>query len=238
MQPGREVSIRQAPQAAALMLSLLSFAELPGRRPDFPQTAFRMPALPAASIPAAHRMLAALLRQVPFLTDDDIAAFVAQWRKPVSLKRADFLIQAGQTEHYLYFVSEGALRIYYPSRAEEICVGFAYANTLVCSFPSFVAGQPSEYCIQALRKSELIGISRADFSALVEARPNFARFWRLELERAVMGRIEREIDLLLPEPERRLERLRARSPHLFQLIPKKYIASYLRMTPETLSRLR
>jgi len=183
-------------------------------------------------------MLAALLRQVPFLTEEDVAAFLPLWRRATSLKRGEFLIQAGQVEHHLYFVREGALRIYYPSRAEEICVGFAYGNTLVCSFPSFVAGQPSEYCIQALRKSELLGISRADFSAIVEARPNFARFWRLELERAVMGRIEREIDLLLPEPERRLQRLLTRSPHLFQLIPKKYIASYLRMTPETLSRLR
>jgi hypothetical protein len=42
----------------------------------------------------------------------------------------------------------------------------------------------------------------------------------------------------LPEPERRLARLLKRSPHIFQLVPKKYIASYLRMTPETLSRLR
>ncbi|RYU78408.1 Crp/Fnr family transcriptional regulator [Hymenobacter persicinus] len=197
-----------------------------------------MPAPVSDPSSSAHDLLAALLRQVPFLTDDDITAFVGLWRKYASLKRADFLIQAGQTEHHLYFVNEGALRIYYPSRAEEICVGFAYTNTLVCSFPSFVAGLPSEYCIQALRKSELIGISRTDFTAIMEARPNFARFWRLELERAVMGRIEREIDLLLPEPERRLERLLARSPHLFQLVPKKYIASYLRMTPETLSRLR
>ncbi|WP_345112973.1 Crp/Fnr family transcriptional regulator [Hymenobacter algoricola] len=197
-----------------------------------------MTSAPSAPDPSAQAMLAALLRQVPFLTVADIAAFLPLWRKHTSLKRGDFLIQAGQAEHHLYFVGEGTLRIYYPSRAEEICVGFAYANTLVCSFPAFVAGQPSEYCIQALRRSELIGISRTDFSAIMEAYPNFARFWRLELERAVMGRIEREIDLLLPEPERRLARLLARSPHLFQLIPKKYIASYLRMTPETLSRLR
>ncbi|SHJ35181.1 cAMP-binding domain of CRP or a regulatory subunit of cAMP-dependent protein kinases [Hymenobacter daecheongensis DSM 21074] len=192
-------------------------------------------ATPAA---AAPELLAALLRQVPFLTEEDIAAFVPLWHKSVRLQRGDFLIRPGQVEHHLYFVRAGTLRIFYPSQTEEICVGFAYGNTLVCSFPSFVAGQPSEYSIQALRKSELIGISRADFSAIVEARPNFARFWRLELERAVMGRIEREIDLLLPEPERRLARLLARSPHLFQLVPKKYIASYLRMTPETLSRLR
>lgn len=50
--------------------------------------------------------------------------------------------------------------------------------------------------------------------------------------------MEHEIDLLMPEPAHRLARLRARSPGIFQHVPKKYLASYLRMTPETLSRLR
>ena len=57
-------------------------------------------------------------------------------------------------------------------------------------------------------------------------------------ERALLGRIEREIDLLTPSPKERYARLLKRSPHVFQLFPHKYIASYLRMTPETLSRLK
>lgn len=197
---------------------------------------------PARTRPAAHAaklaQLAALLRRVPYLTEHDIAACLPLWTKSVTLKRNDFLVRAGQVEHHLYFVSSGALRIYLPDATEEICVGFAYGTSLICSFPSFVDNRPSDYCLQALKKTELLAISRADFLGLLDSNANFARFWRMELERVLVGRIEREIDLLLPEPERRLQRLLARSPHLFQLIPKKYIASYLRMTPETLSRLR
>ncbi len=48
---------------------------------------------------------------------------------------------------------------------------------------------------------------------------------------------EREIDLLTQSPQERIERIRKRSPQVFQEIPHKYIASYLRMSPETLSRL-
>ncbi|WP_167856463.1 Crp/Fnr family transcriptional regulator [Hymenobacter metallicola] len=183
-------------------------------------------------------MLATLLRQVPYLSEEDIEAFLPLWKRLVTLKRHDFLIQAGQVEHNLYFVASGVLRIYYPSQAEEICVGFGYANNMVCSFPSFVDNRPSDYCLQALKKCELLAISRTDFTDFVERNACFARFWRQELERVLVGRIEREIDLLLPEPERRLARLLARSPHIFQRVPKKYIASYLRMSPETLSRLR
>jgi CRP-like cAMP-binding protein len=191
-----------------------------------------------ASFGAKLASLAALLRRVPSLTEEDVAACLPLWTKAVTLKRNDFLIRAGQVEHYLYFVASGAMRIYLPDTSEEICVGFAYGASLVCSFPSFVENRPSDYCIQALKKTELLAVSRADFLTLLDSNANFARFWRMELERVLVGRIEREIDLLLPEPERRLQRLLARSPHLFQLIPKKYIASYLRMTPETLSRLR
>ena len=193
------------------------------------------PALPSDTAVAALR---SLLQQVSYLTPDDVEAFVGGWQKTVRLARHDFLIQSGQVEHHLYFVAEGVLRIFLPVSAEEICVGFGYAGTLLCSFPSFVEGRPSDYCIQALQSSYLLGISREKVLALLESRPNLGRFWRTEMERAVVGRIEREIDLLLPEPQRRLDRLRARSPHLFQLVPRKYIASYLRMTPETLSRLR
>jgi CRP-like cAMP-binding protein len=190
------------------------------------------------AVPAALDDLRSLLQQVPYLTPEDVEAFVHGWQKPVRLARHDFLIAPGQVEHHLYFVTEGVLRIFLPVSTEEICVGFGYAGTLLCSFPSFVEGRPSDYAIQALKGSYLLGISRTQVLELIESRPNLSRFWRQEMERAVVGRIEREIDLLLPEPQRRLDRLRARSPHLFQLVPRKYIASYLRMTPETLSRLR
>ena len=72
------------------------------------------------------------------------------------------------------------------------------------------------------------------FRSQVPARANF---WRAELEKTLVGRMEHEIDLLLPEPAQRLARLRRRNPGIFQRVPGKYLASYLRMSPETLSRL-
>ncbi|GAA4037443.1 Crp/Fnr family transcriptional regulator [Hymenobacter glaciei] len=189
--------------------------------------------------PEANAMLIALLHQVPGLSPEEIAAFAARWSQPLRLRRGSFLVQPGQVEQRLCFVQHGLLRIYYPVvPGQETCVGFGYANSLLVAFPSFVTGQPSEYAIQALRQSELLAISRADFLAFVESSPAFARFWRTELEKALVGRMEHEIDLLLPEPAQRLARLRQRSPHIFQLVPRKYLASYLRMAPETLSRLR
>ncbi|GAB3239351.1 Crp/Fnr family transcriptional regulator [Hymenobacter seoulensis] len=181
--------------------------------------------------------LTALLTQLSALSPEEVTAFVGRWQPAPVLMRGEFLIQPGQVERTLYFISQGLVRIFFPTETEEICVGFGYDTTLVCAFPSFVNHQPSEYAIQALRRTELLAISRAEFMAFVEESPRFAQFWRAELERNLVGRIEREIDLLLPDPAQRYQRLQARSPQLLQRVPRKYIASYLRMTPETLSRL-
>ena len=189
--------------------------------------------------PTAHLLLTAMLAQIPGLPPAEAEAFAACWQELVSLRRGDLLIEPGQTEQRLYLVRVGLLRIYYPTpTGEEICVGFGHAKSLLCSFPSFVTGKPSEYGIQALRQTELLAISRSDFQRVVQQIPALADFWRIELEKALVGRMEHEIDLLLPEPAQRLARLRMRNPGIFQLVPGKYLASYLRMTPETLSRRR
>ena len=189
--------------------------------------------------PDARALVLAMLSQVPGLSPAEQADFAACWNQSLVLRRGEYLVRPGQAAPRLCLVRHGLLRIYHPTLpGEETCVGFGYANSFLCAFPSFVTGQPSEYAIQALRQSELLAVSRADFLAFVDASPAFARFWRTELEKALVGRMEHEIDLLLPEPAQRLARLRQRSPHIFQVVPRKYLASYLRMAPETLSRLR
>jgi len=188
--------------------------------------------------PAADPLLA-LLSQVPDLPPAEAAAFAACWHQQLRLRRGDFLVQPGQVEQRLCLVQQGLLRLYFPTApGEETCVGFGHAGSLLCAFPSFVTGQPSDYGIQALRQTELLAILRTDFLAFVARSPALGQFWRTALERALVGRMAHEIDLLLPDPAQRLARLRQRSPHIFQLVPRKYLASYLRMTPETLSRLR
>lgn len=165
-------------------------------------------------------------------------ALLKKWHHRKTLNRYDFLAQPGQIESSLFYVVKGSMRIYFPNADDEICVGFAYDDTLICSYPSFILQKPSEYFIQALVRTELIAVSRKDFYQLLDEFPTLDRCWRLLEEQALLGKIEREVEMLTFSPEQRYSRLLERSPHIFQIIPKKYIASYLRMSPETLSRLR
>jgi len=172
------------------------------------------------------------------LKEEELSALLDKWNRSVELKRNDFLITKGQTESSLFFVLSGSMRIYFPNQEDEICVGFAYANTLICSYPSFILEQPSEYYIQVLAKSDMMAIDRSDFYSLFDSYRNIERAWRMLEEEALLGKIQREVEMLTFTPEERYHRLIKRSPHIFQIIPRKYIASYLRMTPETLSRIR
>lgn len=170
------------------------------------------------------------------LSEEVSSVLSASWKYEKQLNRGDFLIQTNQVEQYLYFIEEGTVGIFYPNEDQNQCVGFGYSPSLICSFPSFVKKRPSEYFIQTLSKTKVIGISRNEFYQHMENFPELERLWRVMLEEALLGRIEREIDLLTIAPTTRIQRLLNRSPHIFQIVPLKYIASYLRMTPETLSR--
>jgi CRP-like cAMP-binding protein len=172
------------------------------------------------------------------LDEEIIDALISKWNTAKTLKRNDFLAQPGQIESNLFYVIKGSMRIYFPQGDDEICVGFAYDNNLICSYPSFIQQKPSEYFIQALAGTELMAISRKEFYGLLDQYSKLDRCWRLLEEQALLGKIEREVEMLTFTPEQRYSRLLERSPHIFQIIPKKYIASYLRMSPETLSRLR
>ena len=180
----------------------------------------------------------AYINKLPIITDDEKELLLEHWKIKKVVPRKDFLIQPNQREAALYFIKKGTFRIYYDIDDNEACVGFGYPNTLICDYPAFITGDVSKYYIQALSTAELISIPRNVFLKLIEEYPRIAKLWHKMTEQAFLGRIEREIDLLTPTPKERYIRLLKRSPHVFQFISNKYIASYLRMTPETLSRIQ
>ena len=152
-------------------------------------------------------------------------------------KRNEFLVTAGQIHTDVYWIDEGSLRIYILDDKEEHIIRFGYKNSVFTSLDSFLNEKPSKFYIQAIKKCRLRVISRKDFMSFINSSETMRRFWEKTLESFVLQQMDREIDLITYSPQKRFERVFKRSPHLFQEIPQKYIASYLRMTPETLSRI-
>lgn len=177
------------------------------------------------------------MKTEPDFTGKLILSFENAAEQKVILK-GQFLIKEGEVEKNLYFVTSGAIRVFYLSEYEEQTIRFGYKGSFINSLSSFIKGTPSEFYIQAIRKTTVKYISKEKLQALVNEDNESLKQYIQLLETLVTQQIDREIDLLITSPVERLNRVLQRSPNLFQHIPLKYIASYLRMTPETLSRIR
>ncbi|KGL64230.1 cAMP-binding protein [Polaribacter sp. Hel1_85] len=160
------------------------------------------------------------------------------WEKEIQLERNEYLKIKGSIDTNLYLVVNGSLRIFVIDEYEEHTIRFGYQNNLIASLDSFLNEQPSDFYIQALKKTKVKSISKKKFISFIESSLENKKIWLAILENFVLQQMERERDILTSSPIERYHRVLKRSPQLFQEIPNKYIASYLRMTPETLSRIK
>ena len=157
--------------------------------------------------------------------------------KTIIINRNEFLKVKDSIDTNIYFVESGSLRIFVLDEYEEQIIRFGYKENLIVSLDCFLAGNTSNLFIQAIKKSVIKVITKQQFEHFLETEAN-RNLWIKILENLVVQQMEREIDILTNSPKERYERVLKRSPQLFQEIPNKYIASYLRMSPETLSRLK
>tara|TARA_R110002072_G_scaffold239338_7_gene397327 strand:- start:31 stop:552 length:522 start_codon:yes stop_codon:yes gene_type:complete len=159
-----------------------------------------------------------------------------EW-KQIELQRGDLLIREGQVEKYVYFVKSGALRAYIITDSGDFTLRFGYSGSIITSLPSFFNGKPSELSIEAIRKCNLLQAKKSDFERFIQSSEKRLLAYQKVIQDLISDLLEREIDLMYQSPQERFNRVHSRSPQLFQEVPHKYIASYLRMSPETLSRI-
>ncbi len=160
------------------------------------------------------------------------------WHTVRDLTRNEYLKVCGATDTKLYYIEEGSLRIFFQDEYEEHTIRLGYKGNFIASLDSFISEEPSELYIQAIKKCRLKVITKTAFMTLIQSDATLFQVWLKLLEQMIFQQLEREKDLLTFSPLERYKRVWKRSPQLFQEIPNKYIASYLRMTPETLSRIK
>ena len=176
------------------------------------------------------------LRESNFV--QNVFELFAQKGKQRILNKGDFLIREGEVERNLYFIEQGAVKVFYLTEYDEHIIRLGYDGSLLNSLSSFLSGKPSNLYIEAIKRTKVQQISKEQLLEVTHRNENSIRAYSAFLETILCQQIDREVDLLTPSPSERLNRVLKRSPKLFQYIPLKYIASYLRMTPETLSRVR
>ena len=170
------------------------------------------------------------------ITDEDLNPLVQKWIHKKTLKRFEHLSVQGKVENMLYFINKGIFRTYITTNEVEEDELFAYSGSFYCSYISFLNQLPAQNNLQALAKAEVIGIKRDDFYSIIEKNQKLERLWRQQTERLLIQRVERAL-LLRTSSIEKVKSLLEKNPEIFQLLPHKYIASYLHMSPATLSRV-
>ena len=164
--------------------------------------------------------------------------FFSSKLQEVKLEKNTTLLKTGKVENYLSFISKGIIRLYIPKVESDLTFGFLFENEFVTGYDSFLSQMPSEYQIETLTESILWRISKKDLEEVYERTNNGNIIGRKMAENMFLIKSKREISLLSRTAEERYLNLFIDRPKLLQQIPLKYIASYIGVTPQALSRIR
>ena len=148
------------------------------------------------------------------------------------------LLEAGDVATNIFIVKSGCLRSWYNADGDDITLQFFMPGQPVASFESLVNSAPSEYSIETILPTEVAIVNGLEFKSWVESHPEY----HLQGIHFAMERLSSYQKLFLSQikdtPQERYEALLKEHPEIIAQIPQHYIASYLGITPVSLSRIR
>jgi CRP-like cAMP-binding protein len=167
----------------------------------------------------------------------DFIEFEAIW-EPFEAKRKTILTVEGAVENYAYFVLEGVQRAYSVDKnGRDTTLVFSYAGSFSGVADSFLLQKPSKYFLETLTPSVFLRTSFKQLDDLMLKNHAVERLIRLAISQTLAGVLERQIELQSYTAEERFRTLLKRSGHVLNMIPHKYLASYLGMDATNFSKL-
>lgn len=171
------------------------------------------------------------------LAKDHLLAYMAAW-KEWRVPKDHFLLREQAIADYIFFIQEGIARIFYKKEGKEITEWIAMDGSFFLSIGSFFERQPSKLIIQTIEPALVYGIHHNDLMALAATYHDVETHFRKMLTLSLILSQHRMESIQFETAQQRYAKLVANSPDIVQRVPLTYIASYLGVTLETLSRIR
>lgn len=175
--------------------------------------------------------------KVVALTDEDWQLFLSKLVRQQFPKKA-LLLKAGQTERHLSFIEKGIIRFFIPGEENGLTFAFVFDNAFVSAYDSFLTQTPSTYHVETLSETILWRLNYNDLQFIYKETQTGNLIGRFASEELFLKKAKRELSLLNETAEQRYLNLFTEQSHLIKYIPLKYIASYIGITPQALSRIR
>ena len=170
------------------------------------------------------------------LSDVELEDITNKFKSKV-VKKNNYLLRQGDTCKDLVFVQKGCLRLYYLKDDIEVSVWFAFQQSSAIEIYSFISENPSNYFLQAIEDSEVLCLSKAELNKLYQYQPKMQEMMRNFWEDVILNLINRFTALQKDSAEKRYLDL-LNKPAYLESIPQKYLASFIGVTPTSLSRIR
>ena len=158
--------------------------------------------------------------------------------KEIKVPAKTMLLREGEISRNLYFIVKGCLRLWFNNKGKDVTFQFFFENQAVSSIESFMNETPNLFNLQAIEPSELFLLSKKNFDLLFKELPQL----KDGFNKIILQRMENYANLFLTRikdsPRQRYKDLIKNYPHILQRVPQHYIASYLGITPVSLSRIR
>jgi len=175
-------------------------------------------------------------RQYSDFQQDELEIITSRF-KTKKINKNEFIFIQGEICKHFIVVKSGCLRLFYFNKDTEVSVWFAFAESSAIEISSFISQSPSEYNMQAIEESEIIYIPVREFNMLCEEFPQMHILMKKYWEDVVTTLINRFTALQRYSAEKRYLDL-LKTPAYLQKIPQKHLASYIGVTPTSLSRIR
>lgn len=157
--------------------------------------------------------------------------------KSRTVAKGEYLLRQGDTCQDLVFVQSGCVRLYYLDEEVEVSVWFAFPESSAIEIYSFISEKPSNYFLQAIEHSEVLYLPKSELDLLYRQQPKMQEMMRKFWEDVILHLIDRFTALQTDSAEKRYLDLLDKPAYL-ATIPQKYLASFIGVTPTSLSRIR
>lgn len=178
-----------------------------------------------------------VIKSIITLTQEEEEAFV-DILEVKTLNKKDYLLKQGDVCNKITYINSGCLRAFYNVDGIENTIQFFFDDSWYTDYASFLTGNPSVENMQALEPTEVVQFKKTDLYKYYDLYPVFERVGREMAENAFLSISKLNQMLTNEEPEERYLNLLKQRPEVVEKIPQHYIASYLGVKPESLSRIR
>ncbi|KQT16779.1 hypothetical protein ASG31_10390 [Chryseobacterium sp. Leaf404] len=171
------------------------------------------------------------------ISDDELKLLLSKF-EVVHFKKNQHFTKIDEIENYLYFLNSGIVKSYNIHKGKNVCTHFFFEGGFFCSFQSYVKHQPSRLGYQAITDTESLRIHKKDLNDLFDQYQSIERLGRLVVQEIFMTYLNQYTDLLCMTAEERYINMFKAYSHLILQIPVKYLASFLGVHQNSLSRIR